>query len=196
MVEKTQEIWKPIEGASGYEVSSKGRVRSVRRTKSFLWSNGIKCTSTYKGRILKPIYNKKGYQTVRIYYDNKTFKSVSVHRLVAFAFIQNPRLDEYNQVNHINGKKDDNCVENLEWCNNSMNQKHAHMMGLSKHTPTRERPVAQLDSKTGDIIKEWANLADAYRGTHILPRTIKKMANNPHYIPNKGNSINFRWKFI
>lgn len=133
---------------------------------------------------------------VRIYFDNKEFKSIPVHRLVAKAFVHNPRPNEYNQVNHINGEKDDNHVENLEWCNNSMNQKHAYMMGLRRHVSINERPVAQLDAKTGEVIKEWQSLADAYRGTHVLPRTIKKMANNPRYVPNKGNSKNFRWKFI
>lgn len=192
----TQEIWLPIDGASGYQVSNKGRVRSIRRTKSFFWSNGVRCVSTYKGRVLKPIYNQKGYQMVRIYFDNKEFKSISVHRLVAIAFVHNPRPNEYDQVNHINGEKDDNHVENLEWCNNSMNQKHAYKMGLSRHVPINERPVAQIDAKTGEVIKEWQSLSDAYRGTHVLQRTIVKMANNPDYVPNKGNSINFRWKFL
>lgn len=195
-MENTQELWAPIDGASGYQVSNKGRVRSIRRTKSFCWSNGVRCVSTYKGRVLKPIYNKKGYQMVRIYFDNKEFKSISVHRLVAIAFVQNPFPNEYDQVNHINGKKDDNHIENLEWCNNSMNQKHAYKIGLNQPTLINERPVAQLDAKTGEVIKEWQSLADAYRGTHVLPRTINKMANNPNYVPNKGNSKNFRWKFI
>lgn len=195
-MENTQEIWVPIDGASGYQVSNKGRVRSIRRTKSFCWSNGVSCVSTYKGRVLKPIYNKKGYQMVRIYFDNKEFKSISVHRLVAIAFVHNPCPNEYDQVNHINGEKDDNHIENLEWCNNSMNQKHAHKMGLSRHVSINERPVAQLDAKTGEVITEWQSLADAYRGTHVLQRTIVKMANDPNYVPNKGNSKNFRWKFI
>lgn len=191
-----EEIWEPIDGASGYQVSNKGRVRSIRRTKSFCWSNGVRCVSTYKGRVLKPIYNRKGYQMVRIYFDNKEFKSISVHRLVAIAFVDNPRPNEYNQVNHINGKKDDNHIENLEWCNNSMNQKHAYKIGLSQPTLINEKPVVQLDAKTGEVIKEWRSLADAYRGTHVLPRTINKMANDPNYVPNKGNSKNFRWRFL
>lgn len=196
MKQITKETWKPIEGASGYEVSNKGRVRSIRRTKSFFWSNGVECVSTYKGRVLRPIYNQKGYQMVRIYFDDKTFKSISVHRLVAIAFVHNPRPNEYNQVNHINGKKDDNYVENLEWCNNSMNQKHAHKMGLIKSVPSNKKSIVQIDANTGKVIKEWESLSDAYKGTHIIPRTIVKMANNPDYVPNKGNSINYRWEFI
>ena len=193
---ETRETWEPINGASGYEVSNKGRVRSIRRTKSFFWSNGVECVSTYKGRVLKPIYNQKGYQMVRIYFDNKEVKTIPVHRLVAIAFIHNPDPEGYNQVNHINGIKDDNSIENLEWCNNSMNQKHAFRLGLVRRNPSNKRQVAQLDAKTGNVIKIWGSLVDAYRETHVLQRTIVKMANNPLYVPNKGNSINYRWKFI
>ena len=66
---------------------------------------------------------KKGYAIVNLYNKDKKMKSLSVHRLVATAFIPNP--NNYSDVNHINGIKLDNRVENLEWCSKQQNTKHA-----------------------------------------------------------------------
>lgn len=72
---------------------------------------------------------KKGYAVVNLYNKNKKMKSLSVHRLVATAFIPNP--NNYSDVNHINGIKLDNRVENLEWCSKQQNTKHAFDNNLS-----------------------------------------------------------------
>lgn len=77
--------------------------------------------------ILKPQV-KRGYAIVNLYKNGK-MKSYSVHRLVAKAFIENP--NEYKQVNHINGIKLDNRVENLEWCTAQYNTKHAYDNNLN-----------------------------------------------------------------
>ena len=67
---------------------------------------------------------KKGYAIVNLYDKDKKMKSLTVHRLVAKAFIPNPQ--NYSDVNHINGIKLDNRVENLEWCSKQQNTKHAY----------------------------------------------------------------------
>lgn len=102
--------WQPIETAPKdgkiYEISKNGDVRV----------NGV-----YRNQYL----TDKGYLRVTI-----GGKSISVHRLVALAFLPNPM--KHKEVNHIDGNKENNCLENLEWCSRSENMKHAYAIGLHK----------------------------------------------------------------
>lgn len=103
-----EEIWKEIEGYSNYKVSDKGRVKS-------LYKNG-------KEKLLKPSKNKNGYLRVTLTKDHKV-KHIFIHRLVAQAFLENP--DNLPQVNHKDENKENNCIENLEWCTASYNVKYS-----------------------------------------------------------------------
>ena len=91
------------------------------RVKSFIRHNGT------SKRILKPRKNRGGYFYV-ILYKNKKPKSITIHRLVAEAFIKNPQGKR--TINHINGVKADNRLSNLEWNTYSENHKHAYANGL------------------------------------------------------------------
>lgn len=98
------EIWKSVDGYPAYKISSLGRV------------------SGYLG-LMTPQIDTKGYYRVRL--DSSTKK---IHRLVAQAFISNPK--GLPQVNHKNTIKTDNSVDNLEWSTNLMNSQHAYKNGL------------------------------------------------------------------
>ena len=114
-----KEIWKDIKGYEGlYQVSNLGRVKSLDRTyKSPLTNTEM---ITRRGKVLKPLFNR-GYYSVALSFGNKVIRK-SIHRLVAEAFISNP--GNKLQVNHKNGVKNDNNINNLEWVTQSENQLH------------------------------------------------------------------------
>lgn len=108
------EQWLPISGFEGlYEVSNTGLVRSPR---------GVR----------KPITNSFGYLQLGLYKHGKGYTK-RVNRLVAEAFIPNP--DNKREVNHIDGNKLNNNVDNLEWVSSSENKIHAQRLGLSSKPP-------------------------------------------------------------
>ena len=108
-----KEEWKQIDEFKYYYVSNLGNVKSTRR-----WSG----TKFYEREHLVSLYtNKKnGYVYVSISKNSKSY-NIRVHKLVANAFIPNP--NNYNQINHIDGNKQNNRVNNLEWCDGSYNIK-------------------------------------------------------------------------
>jgi hypothetical protein len=117
------EVWKNIDDY--YRVSNLGNVESC---KSGYW------------KPIKKIKLPKGYIYIGLSNNNKT-KHHYVHRLVANAFISNPLSKA--TVNHINGIKDDNRVENLEWATQAENNKHSYDSGIKK-------PTNQLGNKNGN----------------------------------------------
>lgn len=109
------EEWRPAKNWEDYiEISNMGRVRSVDRTVDM--SNGG--TRFCKGQPLNPHHDKDGYFRVSLKYQGRC-KNVQVHRLVAETFL--PKVDGKDCVDHINGIRDDNRLENLRWCTNLEN---------------------------------------------------------------------------
>lgn len=104
------EEWRDIEGYEGiYQVSSQGNVKSLDRT----LINSIGVESNVKGKEIYKSLVGAGYYQVKLYKDGKKLNKY-VHQLVASAFISNPK--NYSEINHIDYNKENNCVENLEWC--------------------------------------------------------------------------------
>lgn len=166
--ENTCEIWKPITGYEGlYEVSDLGRVRGLNRIVKK--SNGYNYNS--KGRILRPRNKPNGYLFVSLHKLCKPM-NLFIHRIVAEAFIPNP--EGKKTVNHKNGIKTDNRVENLEWTTYSENHLHSfrelHRISGSKGRSGAlskcSKPVVQF-TKNGEFVAEYTGQYEAARKTGI-----------------------------
>ena len=141
---KSNEIWKPIKDFEGlYEVSNLGRVKALARKK-----NCNRGWGWIKEHIMKPTNCGAEYYRVPLTSKEHIKRYYLVHRLVAEAFI--PNLDNLPQVNHIDGDKSNNCVENLEWCTREDNIKHAYKIGLN---PSRKKIIEYIDKLEDRIEK-------------------------------------------
>lgn len=142
------EIWKDIpDYESLYQVSNLGRVKSV-----------------ISNKIMSPVKQNCGYLKIELH--NKGKKKIHyVHRLVLSAF--SPTTKANLQVNHKDGIKSNNRLNNLEWCSASENQLHAISIGLRVSSPMLgkkgslnplSKPILQFD-KNGIFIKEWGSIS-------------------------------------
>lgn len=153
-----QEIWKDVVGFEGkYQISNYGRIK--RLTYAIIRSNGKK--QTWKEKILNPTKDASGYYGIRSCTKNNikngTMITLRIHRLVAEAFIPNP--NNYNHINHIDGNKLNNRVDNLEWCTNEYNIKMAWKDGLCDGC---KKKINQYDLD-GNFIRSYESAREAER---------------------------------
>lgn len=155
------EIWKDIKGLeSKYQVSNKGNVRSL----DMITNNGKQLR---KGRIRKLSMNKYGYKCVSVIVNGK-LKSLSVHRLVALAFIENPY--NFPLINHKDENRANNCVDNLEWCDfkynsnyGNRNKKLSESIKKLNMNPINKIPVLQIDKCTKKILRAFNSIDEAVK---------------------------------
>ena len=114
-------VWKDIKDYEGlYQINELGEIKRLPYIQSHPYRIGY--NMNFKGGILKQSFDRDGYKLITIWKNNKS-KTYRVHRLVTQAFIPNP--NNKPEVNHINGIKDDNRVENLEWSTSKENINHS-----------------------------------------------------------------------
>lgn len=167
------EIWRDIPGYEGlYQVSSLGRVKS-RYAK-----NGRLSTEF---RILSLGVDQDGYFKLTLCKDKK-YKYTKVHRVVAETFI--PNEYNYEVINHIDGNKLNNRVENLEWCDVKHNVTHAHLTGLHKGCRTKIKLCNDNGVLKFDSIMEASNYLKVDR--HAFNKQRKIYGNKFEY---KGYSV-------
>lgn len=141
------EEWKDILNYEGlYQISNLGRVKSLPKDSHNQYNTE---------RILKPFVGKDNYSRV-ILTKSKKHKSYYIHRLVAEAFIDNP--NKFSVVNHIDENKQNNNVNNLEWCTAYYNQ----VYGTKNYRSSlkRRKKLFQFDLE-GNFIKEWDSITEA-----------------------------------
>ena len=129
---------------------------------------------------------KSGYTRVWFWENGKCIEK-KIHRLVAEAFIPNP--ENKPEVNHINGNKADNRVENLEWCTHHENMIHAFNNGLAK-IPNNNRKIAMLD-KDGNLIQIFSSAKEASDIMGISDKHIGSVCNG-----NRNFAGGYKWKRI
>lgn len=190
----SKEIWKDIKGyRNKYQISQpSGMVKSLFRYDTV--------GRPVREKILKPCYAV--YETVSLCLNGKK-KTVCVHRLIALAFMRNPKKKP--QINHKNGIKTDNRIDNLEWATSKENIDHAFRTGLnvpkvgvgatsygligSKNVNSKK--VKQIDLKTGKIIKIWDSLHCVTRGIGLSYKQISLCATNK-----RKTAYGFNWEYL
>lgn len=156
------EVWKDtFVFPSTYEVSSLGRVRRKKKVITCNRKDTNKHFHKYVQQKLIKQLDKDGYLEVGLS-ENYKSKYVFVHTLVATAFIQNP--NNFKQINHIDGNKQNNVPSNLEWCSSEYNIHHAIKTGLRK-SPAKgvfRHPVSVKCCKDGKIFSSMQECAEFY----------------------------------
>lgn len=171
-----KEIWKDIKEYEGlYQVSNKGNVKSLNYHR------------TGEERILKPMVDRGGYLTLMLYKNGKC-KNLKVHRLVLMTFNPIDNMDKFD-VNHKDENKQNNNLDNLEWCDRSYNNNYG------SRTQKTSKPVVQLDPTTNKVINVYCSVREAKR-QGFNSSNIAQCCKNK--FSRKGNNIykGYKWQYM
>lgn len=158
-----EEIWKDIPGYKGkYQVSNTGKIKTNQEFIKAFYSK-----KRMKSNILKQS-NRLGYMVVSLNDGNKA-KQYSVHRIIAFAFIENPENKPF--INHKNGNKSDNRLDNLEWVTAKENSIHSVRVLKNnfnkKGSKNPQSKTIYQYNKMGGLVRIWGSIREAARNGYV-----------------------------
>lgn len=172
-----EEMWKTVRRNHIYQVSNLGNVRSIDREVT----DRLGRTRKYKGTMLKPSKDEYGYLLVGLSDYGHTNK-VFIHRLVAEEFIANP--ENKPTINHIDGNKENNHVDNLEWATYRENRDHAVNARLLDVDKVRKRCMSfSKPVRCADTGQTFQSISDAARHYNVDTGTIKYWIHTSHRHP-------------
>lgn len=169
------EQWKRVKGYKNYLVSNMGRVKHLSHTTN---------NKTFKETILAPRKIKGGYIIVRLINDEFQ-KDFYVHRLVCEAFCPNPY--NFNEVNHKDEDKTNNCADNLEWCNRYYNNNYGTRK--QKVSQALKKPVSQFTTD-GEFIRLWDSAIDVEQELSISKQGIYNCCRGKQQTAGK-----YKWRY-
>lgn len=165
----SNEIWKDIVGYEGlYQVSNFGKVKNIKTLK-----------------ILKPSLTYNGYEMVKLSKNSKV-KNFRINRLVAEAFIPNP--NNYPIVNHKDGNKLNNNINNLEWCSYSYNLIEAYRLKL-KTSRIKSKKVNQIQNNK--TIKIWNSTSEIEKKLGYSSGNISQVCNKK-----RKSAYGYKWEYL
>ena len=180
------EIWEDIKGYEGlYQISNLGKIKSLDHVVKT--SNKYKATGSrmVKGKMLKCSFDKDGYLTISLS-KNNIVKTKRIHKLVAETFIIN--LHNLPIINHKDENKQNNYVDNLEWCTHQYNTNYNNMP--FKRAENRRKKVLQYD-KNGNLIKKWNSMTEASKHYNISRSNISLCC-----LRKRKTAGGFIWKYF
>lgn len=194
---KTVEEWRPVVGYEGlYEVSDWGRVRSLDRYVEYYNPMFKKISKRFwKGIVLKKVKNTHGYYIVSLRDYNHKSHEGKIHRLVAKAFI--PNLQNKPFIDHINGNKTDNRVENLRWAtpmeNNNNPNTIVNMRGIQNGRQLNRKDQSKIVYQytlDGKLINVYPSASEAARQMGCSFTTISKVCRGK-----RNKALNYKWTY-
>ena len=176
------EIWKDIKGYEGYQVSNEGRIRTYNKT-TYTEKHGVR---HWQNRVLSQKTAKDKAMRVELWKDGK-HNTVLVHRIVALTFLGEPPESNMT-VNHIDGNRKNNHVENLEWLSLADNIRHGFRTGLYSST---FKPITLIDENDNEF--KFVSLAE---GNRFLgrPNSYLGMAIRKKYRITDAKGVRYRIK--
>lgn len=183
-----EEVWKDIVGYEGkYQISNFGNVKSLAREYDTMNKFNRRKHTVVEEHMMKIQHYSNGYPFVGLSKDGKT-RGHMIHRLVAMAFLLNP--DNLPEVNHKDENKDNNCVDNLEWCTSKYNANYGTRN--ERCFPKEQCVAVNQYTKDGVFIKRWNSLGEVFRELGIDRSQISGVCRHKKEYVTAGG---FKWEY-